>query len=89
MYVQAAARGYLVRRSYGHKMWAILKIQSHARRLIAVRRYRRMRQDAHAHDEALRMRRQEEQRLQHQGNTRAKEIAEHNYRVSLPFPLVT
>ncbi|XP_059049839.1 myosin-VIIa [Achroia grisella] len=78
--LQAAARGYLVRRSYGHKMWAIVKIQSHVRRLIAMRRYRRMKQDAIAHTEALRLRRQEEQRLQHQGNSRAKEIAEQNYR---------
>ncbi|XP_050361931.1 myosin-VIIa [Nymphalis io] len=78
--LQAAARGYLVRRSYGHKMWAIVKIQSHARRLIAMRRYRRLKQEAKAHNEALRLRRQEEQRLQHQGNTRAKEIAEQNYR---------
>ncbi|XP_026329632.1 myosin-VIIa isoform X1 [Hyposmocoma kahamanoa] len=78
--LQAAARGYLVRRQYGHKMWAIVKIQNHVRRLIAMRRYRRMRQDALAHTEALRLRRQEEQRLQHQGNTRAKEIAEQNYR---------
>ncbi|XP_026757270.2 myosin-VIIa isoform X2 [Galleria mellonella] len=78
--LQAAARGYLVRRSYGHKMWAIVKIQSHVRRLIAMRRYRRMKQEAIAHTEALRLRRQEEQRLQHQGNTRAKEIAEQNYR---------
>lgn len=72
----------MVRRQYGHKMWAIVKIQKHVRRLIAMRRYRRMRQDALAHTEALRLRRQEEQRLQHQGNTRAKEIAEQNYRVS-------
>ncbi|CAH0726126.1 unnamed protein product, partial [Brenthis ino] len=78
--LQAAARGYLVRRSYGHKMWAIVKIQSHVRRLIAMRRYRRLKQEAIAHNEALRLRRQEEQRLQHQGNTRAKEIAEQNYR---------
>ncbi|CAH2231779.1 myosin-VIIa isoform X2 [Pararge aegeria] len=78
--LQAAARGYLVRRSYGHKMWAIVKIQSHVRCLIAMRRYRRLKQEAIAHNEALRLRRQEEQRLQHQGNTRAKEIAEHNYR---------
>ncbi|CAH0405025.1 unnamed protein product [Chilo suppressalis] len=78
--LQAAARGYLVRRSYGHKMWAIVKIQSHARRLIAVRRYRRLKQEARAHHEALRLRRQEEQRLHHQGNARAKEIAERNYR---------
>ncbi|XP_047987945.1 myosin-VIIa isoform X2 [Leguminivora glycinivorella] len=78
--LQAAARGYLVRRSYGHKMWAIVKIQSHVRRLIAMRRYKRLRKDAREHTEALRMRRMEEQRLQHQGNTRAKEIAEQNYR---------
>ncbi|XP_063617369.1 myosin-VIIa isoform X1 [Cydia splendana] len=78
--LQAAARGYLVRRSYGHKMWAIVKIQSHVRRLIAMRRYNRLRKDAREHTEALRLRRIEEQRLQHQGNTRAKEIAEQNYR---------
>ncbi|GBP20574.1 Myosin-VIIa [Eumeta japonica] len=78
--LQAAARGYLVRRSYGHKMWAIVKIQSQVRRLIAMRRYRRLKQEARAHHEALRLRRQEEQRLQHQGNSRAKEIAEQNYR---------
>ncbi|XP_049887223.1 myosin-VIIa isoform X2 [Pectinophora gossypiella] len=78
--LQAAARGYLVRRSYGHKMWAIVKIQSHVRRLIAMRRYKRLKQETIAHNEALRLRRQEEQRLQHQGNTRAKEIAEQNYR---------
>ncbi|XP_022820375.1 myosin-VIIa [Spodoptera litura] len=78
--LQAAARGYLVRRSYGHKMWAIVKIQSHARRLLCMRRYRRMRGEARAHSEALRLRRQEELRLHTQGNTRAKEIAEHNYR---------
>ncbi|CAH0700362.1 unnamed protein product [Spodoptera exigua] len=78
--LQAAARGYLVRRSYGHKMWAIVKIQSHARRLLCMRRYKRMRGEARAHSEALRLRRQEELRLHGQGNTRAKEIAEHNYR---------
>ncbi|KAF9804218.1 hypothetical protein SFRURICE_020646 [Spodoptera frugiperda] len=78
--LQAAARGYLVRRSYGHKMWAIVKIQSHARRLLCMRRYKRMRGEARAHSEALRLRRQEELRLHTQGNTRAKEIAEHNYR---------
>ncbi|XP_045535626.1 myosin-VIIa isoform X1 [Papilio machaon] len=78
--LQAAARGYLVRRSYGHKMWAIVKIQSHVRRLIAMRRYKRIKQETIAHNEALRLRKQEEQRLQHQGNTRAKEIAEQNYR---------
>lgn len=71
-----------MRRSYGHKMWAIVKIQSHVRTMIARRRYRRMRKDALAHHEALRLRSQEEQRLHHQGNTRAKEIAEQNYRVS-------
>ncbi|CAG9097903.1 unnamed protein product [Plutella xylostella] len=78
--LQARARGYLVRRSYGHKMWAIVKIQTQVRRVIAVKRYKRMKQDMIAHSEALRLRRQEEQRLQHQGNTRAKEIAEQNYR---------
>lgn len=79
---QAAARGYLVRRSYGHKMWAIVKIQAHVRRLIAIRRVKRLKQETKAITEALRLRSQEELRLHHQGNSRAKEIAEQNYRVS-------
>lgn len=81
--LQAHARGYLVRREYGHKMWAIIKIQSHVRTMIAVRKFRKLREDYRKYNEALRIRRMEEQELRHQGNKHAKEIAEKHYRERL------
>lgn len=81
--LQAHARGYLVRREYGLKMWAIIKIQSHVRKMIAVRKFRKLREDYRKYNEALRIRRIEEQELRHQGNKHAKEIAEKHYRERL------
>lgn len=66
-------------------MWAIVKIQAHVRRLIAMRKFKRLKIEANQHREALRLRKQDELRLKHQGNTRAKEIAEQNYRVSIEY----
>lgn len=77
--LQAHARGYLVRREYGHKMWAVIKIQSRVRGMIAMRRYRKLREDYRKYNEVLRLRKIEEQELKHQGNKRAKEIAEQHY----------
>ncbi|KAJ9583263.1 hypothetical protein L9F63_022396, partial [Diploptera punctata] len=76
----ARARGYLVRRMYRHKMWAIVKIQAHVRRLIAQRRFNKLKFDYRHHIEALRLRKKEERELKEAGNKRAKEIAEQNYR---------
>uniref|UniRef100_A0A182SCD0 Myosin-VIIa n=1 Tax=Anopheles maculatus TaxID=74869 RepID=A0A182SCD0_9DIPT len=78
--LQARIRGYLVRREYGHKMWAVIKIQSHVRRMIAMKRYHKLKLEYRRHHEALRLRRMEEEELKHQGNKRAKEIAEQHYR---------
>ncbi|XP_076283183.1 unconventional myosin-VIIa ck isoform X2 [Lasioglossum baleicum] len=78
--LQARARGYLVRRMYQKKLWAIVKIQAHVRRLIAQRRYKKVKYEYRLHVEALRLRKKEERELKDQGNKRAKEIAEQNYR---------
>ena len=40
--LQARCRGALVRRSYEKKLWAVIKIQSHVRTMIAVRQYRKL-----------------------------------------------
>jgi myosin-7 len=77
--LQAHIRGYLTRREYGHKMWAIVKIQAHIRRVIAMRRYKKLKLEYRRHREVMRLRMKEEEELKHQGNKRAKEIAEKNY----------
>ena len=77
--LQAHIRGFLVRREYGYKMWAIVKIQAHIRRVIAMRQYKKLKLDYRRHREAMRMKMMEEEELKHQGNKRAKEIAEKNY----------
>lgn len=40
--LQAQSRGYLVRRMVAQKMWAIIKIQAHVRRIIAQRRFNKI-----------------------------------------------
>lgn len=79
--LQAHARGHLTRRMYRKKMWAIVKIQAHVRRMIAQRRFKKLKYDYRHHIEVLRLRKKEEKELKDQGNKRAKEIAEQNYRV--------
>lgn len=64
-------------------MWAIIKIQANVRRMIAMRRYKKLRLESRRHHENLRLRKMEEMELKHQGNKRAKEIAEQNYRVNI------
>lgn len=81
--LQAVCRGYLVRRQVRRKRWAALKIQSHIRRMIAQRQYKRMKFEHRGKLEALRLRDQEEKELKKQGNKRYKEIAEKNYRERL------
>ena len=61
-------------------MWAIVKIQAHARRMIAQRRYNKLRHEYRHHLEALKLKSKEELELKQQGNKWAKEIAERNYR---------
>lgn len=78
--LQAHARGYLVRREYGRKMWAIRTIQNGVREMIARRRDKKLREDYRRYHEVERLRNMEEMELKHQGNKRAKEIAEQHYR---------
>ena len=40
--LQALCRGYLIRREIAKKRWAVIKIQSHVRRIIAQKKYRKM-----------------------------------------------
>uniref|UniRef100_A0A803Y5B8 Myosin VIIA n=1 Tax=Meleagris gallopavo TaxID=9103 RepID=A0A803Y5B8_MELGA len=40
---QARCRGYLVRRAFRHRLWAVLTVQAYARGMIARRLYRRLR----------------------------------------------
>lgn len=77
--LQAHIRGFLVRREYGHKLWAIIKIQSHMRKIIAMKRYKKLKLEYKRHNEALKMRKIEEDQLKREGNKRAGEIAEQHY----------
>ncbi|XP_025423570.1 myosin-VIIa [Sipha flava] len=78
--LQAQSRGYLVRRMCAHKMWAIVKIQAHVRRIIAQRRFNKIKFEFRIQVEALKLKKKEEKELKEAGNKRAKEIAEQNYR---------
>lgn len=80
MGLQAHARGYLVRREYGYKMWAIITIQSHVRRMIAQRKFKKVKFEQKRLIEAMRLKKKEERELKDAGNKRAKEIAEQHYR---------
>lgn len=77
--MQARCRGYLVRREFHQKMWAVTKIQAHVRGLIARRQYRKLKMRV----EAARLKEEEEKALRQQMDKRkAREIAEMKYLVS-------
>lgn len=77
--MQARCRGYLVRREFQHKMWAVTKIQAQVRGLIARRQYRKLKMRV----EAARLKEEEEKTLRQQMDKRkAREIAEMKYLVS-------
>ena len=65
------------------KLRAAIVIQSHVRRMIAQRRYKKLKYEQRHRLEALRMRDLEERQLKKAGNHSYKEIAEMHYRVSL------
>ena len=65
-------------------MAAVLKIQSHVRRMIAQRQYRKLRVEYRAHQEALRLRELEQRQLEKQiGKKKAKDVAERNFQERL------
>merc|ERR1712083_960735 len=78
--LQARCPGCLVRRSYEKKLWAVIKIQSHVRKMIAMRHYRKLKIEYRAKSEALRLREMEQRELERKyGKKKAKEVAEQNF----------
>ena len=70
----------LLVRIYEKKLWAVIKIQSHIRRLIAMRQYRKMRIEYRAKAEALKLKEKEQRELERKyGKKKAKEVAEQNF----------
>ena len=60
---QRHCRGFITRRRFRRRMYSIIKLQSHFRRLIAVRRVNHLRIEKKKREEAERLRREEEERL--------------------------
>ncbi|KZS08627.1 Myosin-VIIa [Daphnia magna] len=81
--LQARCRGYLIRSQFRMKTQAVVVIQKHVRRMIAQRRYKKMKYEQRHRLEALRMREQEERDLKKAGNKRYREIADQHYRERL------
>ena len=78
--LQARSRGYLIRREITRKKWAVIKIQSNVKRMIAQRDYRRMRVERRARQEALRLKEEEARALEKQlGKKKAREEAEKKF----------
>ncbi|NXU79118.1 MYO7A protein, partial [Oreotrochilus melanogaster] len=81
---QARCRGFLVRRAFRHRLWAVLTIQAYARGMIARRLYKRLRGEYHRRLEAEKMRLAEEERLRKEMSAKkAKEEAEKKHQVRL------
>lgn len=51
---QARCRGYLVRRAFRHRLWAVLTVQAYARGMIARRLYKRLRGEVSTMEEKQR-----------------------------------
>lgn len=49
---QARCRGYLVRKAFRHRLWAVLTVQAYARGMIARRLHRRLRAEVRRLDVA-------------------------------------
>ena len=80
--LQARCRGYLMRRQLRMKTRAAIVIQKHVRRMIAQRRYKKIKYEQRHRLKFLRLREQEERELKKAGNKKYKEIAELHYRVN-------
>lgn len=52
---QARCRGYLVRRAFRHRLWAVLTVQAYARGMIARRLYKRLRGEVSIEEEKMAM----------------------------------
>ncbi|KAI1242110.1 Unconventional myosin-VIIa [Lamprotornis superbus] len=81
---QARCRGYLVRRAFRHRLWAVLTVQAYARGMIARRLYKRLRGEYYRRLEAEKLRLAEEERLRKEMSAKkAKEEAERKHQVRL------
>ncbi|KAG1930766.1 unconventional myosin-VIIa [Pimephales promelas] len=83
---EGRCRGYLVRRAFRHRLWAVITIQAYTRGMIARRLYNRLKGEYRRRLEAEKMRLAEEQKFRNQMSARkAKEEAEkkHQERLAL------
>ncbi|XP_075871183.1 unconventional myosin-VIIa-like [Nelusetta ayraudi] len=81
---QGRCRGFLVRRAFRHRLWAVLTIQAHGRGMIARRLYKRLRGEYLRHLEVEKMRLAEEAKLRNQMSAkRAKAEAERKHQERL------
>ena len=60
---QRFCRGFITRRRFRRRLYSIIKLQSHFRRIIAKRRVHHLRIEKRKREEAERLRREEEERL--------------------------
>lgn len=80
---QRYCRGFITRRRFRRRMYSIIKLQSHFRRLIAKRKVRVLRIEKRKREEAEMIRREEEERLMREMQAEeAKEEAERLHQVS-------
>uniref|UniRef100_A0A670ZBQ1 Myosin VIIA n=1 Tax=Pseudonaja textilis TaxID=8673 RepID=A0A670ZBQ1_PSETE len=81
---QARCRGFLVRRAFRHRLWAVFTIQAYGRGMIARRLYKRLKGEYYRRLEAEKLRLLEEERLRKEMSAKkAKEEAEKKHQVRL------
>ncbi|KAM4566200.1 myosin VIIAa isoform 1-T1 [Odontesthes bonariensis] len=81
---QGRCRGYLVRRAFRHRLWAVITVQAYTRGMIARRLYKRLKGEYRRRLEAEKMRLAEETKLRNQMSAkRAKAEAERKHQERL------
>ncbi|XP_026154272.1 LOW QUALITY PROTEIN: myosin VIIAa [Mastacembelus armatus] len=81
---QGRCRGFLVRRAFRHRLWAVITVQAYTRGMIARRLYKRLKGEYRRRLEAEKMRLAEEARLRNQMSAkRAKAEAERKHQERL------
>ncbi|XP_037533824.1 myosin VIIAa [Nematolebias whitei] len=81
---QGRCRGFLVRRAFRHRLWAVLTVQAYTRGMIARRLYKRLKGEYRRRLEAEKMRLAEEAKLRNQMSAkRAKAEAERKHQERL------
>ncbi|XP_062417265.1 myosin VIIAa [Pungitius pungitius] len=81
---QGRCRGFLVRRAFRHRLWAVITVQAYTRGMIARRLYKRLKGEYRRRLEAEKMRLAEETKLRNQMSAkRAKAEAERKHQERL------